>query len=72
MQHADVWVFVVSEENLKKVAGLAAKFAKYAPHFKGAMTIEESVQAILSVIENATIAKNGGLMVSHLGTKQWL
>jgi hypothetical protein len=57
---------------LKKIGGMAAKFATYAPHFKGQTKVEDSVHDILGVIEKATIEKNGGLMVSHLGNKQWL
>ena len=62
----------VSEENLKKLGGMAAKFAKYAPHMTGLTTVEDSVHDVMNVVEHATIETNGGLMVSHFGNKQWL
>jgi hypothetical protein len=53
---------------------LGAKFASYAPNFKGRATPEESIRDILSVI-NASSLKDGygGAFVSHLGKGQpWL
>jgi NAD(P)-dependent dehydrogenase (short-subunit alcohol dehydrogenase family) len=55
------------------LATIFAKFAKYAPHFTGPITPEESVKAVLKVIDNASIEKgDGGAFISHLGNKQWL
>lgn len=52
---------------------MLARFAEYAPHFKGPITPEQSVTAVKSVIANASIEKgNGGDFISHLGNKQWL
>jgi len=52
---------------------LPAKFAKYAPHFRGPITPEESVKAVMNVVANASIEKgDGGAFVSHFGNKQWL
>lgn len=50
-----------------------AKFMKAAPDWKGPITPEESVKAVLSVIEKASV-ENGdaGTFVSHFGNKQWL
>jgi hypothetical protein len=51
----------------------AGKLASYAPHFKGPITPEESVKAVRSVWEKASI-ENGhaGAFISHLGNKQWV
>jgi hypothetical protein len=58
---------------MQKLAIQGAKFAKYAPHFKGPIQPEESAIAVLSVVEKASLANgDGGAFVSHLGTKQWL
>lgn len=52
---------------------MVAKFAEYAPDFKGPITPEASVEAVRSVISNASIEKgNGGEFLSHYGNKQWL
>lgn len=63
---------IVSEEDKHKLGAMGAKFAAYAPDFKGPITVEESVTMVLGVAEEATIEKNGGIMVSHLGNKRWL
>ncbi|KAL2139668.1 hypothetical protein VTI28DRAFT_4868 [Corynascus sepedonium] len=60
-------------EQLENVQDLMAAFARYAPHFKGPKTPEQSVTAMRSVIANASIEKgDGGDMLSHNGNKQWL
>lgn len=51
---------------------MASKFAEYAPQWKGAVSPEESVQNVLSVIEKASIDDNAGDVLSHLGNKRWL
>lgn len=52
---------------------LGDKLALYAPHFKRALTPEESVAAMLGVIEEKSVEKgDSGTFISHLGTKQWL
>ena len=49
------------------------KFAAYAPHFKGPITAEESVKAMMVVVERASVkGGDGGAFISHLGNKQWL
>ncbi|KAH8904638.1 NAD(P)-binding protein [Coniochaeta sp. PMI_546] len=60
-------------EQLQRLGGLKAKFAEYAPDFKGPLTPEQSVTAVRKVIAEATIEKgNGGDFLSHYGTKKWL
>lgn len=52
---------------------MAAKFAAYAPDFKGPISPEESVSHIMAVIENASVERgDGGSYVSHFGNKQWI
>ena len=60
-------------EALKGAMALGAKFAQYAPHFKGAIQPEQSVDSMLKLLTNASIEKgDGGSFISHLGNKQWL
>ncbi|RWA05542.1 hypothetical protein EKO27_g9556 [Xylaria grammica] len=60
-------------EQRARLEGMLAKFGEYAPGFKGPITPTESVKAVLSVVENASIAKgDGGRFLSHFGNKQWL
>lgn len=48
-------------------------FKKSAPEWKGAIMPEESVKAVVSVIEKASVeAGDGGSFVSHYGNKEWL
>ena len=52
---------------------MMARFAGYAPHFKGPFTPTESVEHVLSVIDKASVEKgDGGAFLSHFGNKQWL
>jgi hypothetical protein len=52
---------------------MISKFAAYAPHFKGPMSAEDSVKAVLGVVEKASLEGGyGGAFISHLGNKQWL
>ncbi|KAJ5766318.1 Short-chain dehydrogenase/reductase SDR [Penicillium nucicola] len=56
-----------------KIAILVQKFVEYAPHFTRQLTPEEAVIAVLSVMDNASIANgDGGAFISHHGNKQWL
>jgi len=49
------------------------RFKEYAPHFERLLTPEESVNAVLSVIEKGSLANgDGGAFVSHWGNKQWI
>ncbi|KAF7960442.1 hypothetical protein EAE96_000123 [Botrytis aclada] len=56
-------------EGLQRLMG---KFMSYAPHFKGPATPEKAIGAVIKTWENATLEKNGGDYISHLGSKQWL
>ncbi|KAI9045163.1 NAD(P)-binding protein [Aspergillus affinis] len=52
---------------------MVKKFANYSPGFKGPITPEESVRAVLETIHRAEISKGyAGGFVSHYGNKQWL
>lgn len=63
----------VTTEQMEVLGALMAKFAEYAPHFKGPITPEQSVTAMKSVIADASIEMgNGGDFLSHYGNKQWL
>ncbi|KAF5000920.1 hypothetical protein FGRMN_1377 [Fusarium graminum] len=63
----------VTEEQIEGFKQMVAAFQVYAPGFAGPISPEESVKAVTSVIEQASIeAGNGGSFVSHLGNKQWL
>lgn len=63
----------MTEKELQAFGKISATFQKYAPHFKGPMTPEESVKLVISVYEKASVENgDGGSFVSHLGTKQWL
>ncbi|KAL8790507.1 MAG: hypothetical protein Q9195_006338 [Heterodermia aff. obscurata] len=62
-----------NEEAFKGMMDMGAKFAGYAPHFKGPIQPDESVASMLKILENASIEKgDGGSFISHLGNKQWL
>lgn len=48
------------------------EFKSYAPDMKGPLTVEESVNLVLNVVDNATMEQNGGRMVSHHDDKNWV
>ena len=63
----------MSEEETKKLEIQGAKFGQYAPHFTGPDNTEDSVKAVLSVIESKSLVNgDGGAFVSHFGNKQWI
>lgn len=63
----------VSEKELPGFAATVAKFQAYAPHFKEQLTTEQSVKAMVSVFEKASVENgDGGAFISHLGSKQWI
>ena len=65
--------WIVTEKEVQTFMAMLGKFQEYAPHFKGPISAEESVKAVISVYEKASVANgDGGSFVSHLGTKQWL
>ncbi|GMG23048.1 unnamed protein product [Aspergillus oryzae] len=57
---------------LAAAQAMFAKFKEYSPRFNGARPADDSVRDILSVIENATVEKNGGDFLSHKGSKTWI
>jgi NAD(P)-dependent dehydrogenase (short-subunit alcohol dehydrogenase family) len=62
----------MSEQAIQGAQAMGALFQEYAPHFKGPITPEQSVEMCLKVIEDATVETHGGDFVSHFGNKQWL
>ena len=63
----------VTEEQMKNAMALGAKFARYAPHFRGRTTPEQSVKEMMDVINRASLETGyGGSFVSQFGNKQWL
>ncbi|KAI1385382.1 NAD(P)-binding protein [Hypoxylon trugodes] len=63
----------LSERELENLGKVGQQFANYAPHFKGAITPEESVRLMLDIINRATVENGyGGTFVSQFGNKQWL
>jgi hypothetical protein len=53
--------------------GFVSKLSQFAPDFKGPISPEESVKAVRSVWEKASVENgDGGAFVSHLGNKQWV
>ncbi len=58
---------------MEALQDLSGKFAAYAPHFKGPITAQESINYMLELFGKSSIKNgNGGTFVSHLGNKQWL
>ncbi|KAK7913841.1 hypothetical protein PG985_011544 [Apiospora marii] len=62
----------LTPHQMEAMGGMMKKFAEYAPNFTGPITPEESVRAVRSVWEKATVEENGGDFISHYGNKQWL
>ena len=64
---------IATEDQIEGAKQMIAKFAEYAPGFKGPITPSESIGKVLSVIDKASVENgDGGSFVSHLGNKQWL
>jgi hypothetical protein len=64
---------LVTEEENAKLMAQGAKFAKYAPHFRGPAQPEDAVRDVLKVVKDASLEGGyGGAFISHLGNKQWL
>ncbi|KEY70107.1 hypothetical protein S7711_08637 [Stachybotrys chartarum IBT 7711] len=62
-----------TEEQMAKVQEEFKKFAAYAPDFKGPMSAEEAIKAVLTVVDSSSLeGGRGGAMLSHKGNKQWL
>ncbi|KAK6077425.1 short-chain dehydrogenase [Seiridium cupressi] len=62
-----------TEEIKKRLDEMFAIAKKHAPHWEGPITPKASVEAVLSVIEKASVdGGDGGSFVSHYGNKQWV
>ena len=73
MANHPVCIAIVSEAEMQKFASFGAKIQSLYPHFKGMISPEESIKAMIEVIEKASVENgDGGSFVSHLGTKQWV
>ncbi|KNG46953.1 NAD(P)-binding protein [Stemphylium lycopersici] len=58
----------ISDEKRKKFMVMSEKFVKYQPEFKGPISVNESVNAVLSMVEKSSVAEgDGGAFYSHLG-----
>lgn len=64
---------IVTDEQLVGTKDILEKFSKYAPHWKGAITPQESIEAVLKGMGKASV-ENGdeGSFVSHWRKKMWL
>ncbi|KAH8660412.1 hypothetical protein BX600DRAFT_438624 [Xylariales sp. PMI_506] len=62
----------MADETHEKALKLLRKFKAGYPSCKRPLTPEESVEAIISVVEKATVDGDAGSFVSHYGTKKWL
>jgi hypothetical protein len=63
---------IATPETFPKFMAMGGKFAAYAPHHKGMATPGDAARNVLNAIQKATLEANGGQLVSHFGTKQWL
>ncbi|KAH8119550.1 hypothetical protein DFH11DRAFT_1565648 [Phellopilus nigrolimitatus] len=60
-----------SKEELATILAMVESFRKVYPGLNGPITPEESVRAMLNLVDNATIEETG-TFISHKGTKEWL
>ncbi|EHK50779.1 uncharacterized protein TrAtP1_005217 [Trichoderma atroviride] len=61
-----------NEKQQNNLMAMGAAFQKYQPNFTGPVQPSEAVTDVLKVVHNATIEKDAGGFVSHLGNQQWL
>jgi hypothetical protein len=55
------------------MAAISEAMKPYEPKFRGAITPEQSIRAMVKVIANrALITESSGTMISHLGNQRWL
>ncbi|BCS18256.1 uncharacterized protein APUU_11084S [Aspergillus puulaauensis] len=62
----------LTDEQRAGLGVMLKKFQEYAPSFTGPISPEDSVTAMLSVIDNATVEKDAGAFLSHKGDRNWL
>jgi len=60
-----------TDEQLKAFMPVMKKIQTRYPHFQGPITPEESVKAVLHVIDEATL-KDTGAFISQHGNKEWV
>jgi len=65
-------LFVATPEQMQGLQEMLSRFAVYSPNFKGPDTPYDSIQAVMKVINNSTVEKDGGAFLSHFGNKQWI
>ena len=66
-------LFVLTMLTAPSDSTMPQKFLKAYPHFTGPITPEESVKAVLAVVDKAKVDNEyAGGFVSHFGNKQWL
>lgn len=64
---------VVTPEQGQAMGEMVNTFQQYSSTFKGMDTPQDSVKAVLSVVENSSLEKgDGGAFKSHFGTKTWV
>ncbi|KAF2258793.1 putative short chain dehydrogenase [Lojkania enalia] len=59
-------------EQMEGLQGMLKRFSVYAPNFKGPDTPYDSIKAVMKVVNNSTVEKDGGAFLSHFGNKQWI
>jgi len=62
-----------ASKDIGKVQELGMKFKEFLPHFERPLTPEESVTAVMKVVEEKSVKNgDGGSFINHLGNKNWL
>lgn len=62
----------VTAEQQAKIGVMFRKVSEHAPHFTGPASAEDAAKDVLQVVDEATIDVNGGILVSHVGNKEFL
>ncbi|KAI1109346.1 NAD(P)-binding protein [Nemania sp. NC0429] len=63
----------LTEREIAGYGELMEKLQRYQPNFKGPVSTEVAINAVIKTWENASIEKgDGGAFISHLGNKQWI
>lgn len=64
---------IVTKEDVDRIQTLGAKFAAYAPHFKGPAQVDVASRRILEMVANATLEDGtAGTAIPHTGTYKWM
>ena len=60
-------------EQIQGLMGFMGKLQAYAPHFKGAVAVDDAIRLLRSLWERASIETGyAGAFVSQFGNKQWM